>query len=705
MAVHGRARSAVAVALGLLASLLGGVAFAASFDTAAAMRGDPRWRDLPFTKTEYHPARYETLDAWKARAERIREQILWAAALYPPPAITPLNAEIFGRIEHEDYTVEKVYFESYPDFYVTGNLYRPRKGEGPFPAVACPHGHWAAGRLEDSEVGSVAARCITFARMGCAAFSYDMIGYNDSAKQIDHRWEDLPGTLWGFGPLALQLYNSKRVIDFLQSLPDVDPRRIGCTGASGGGTQTFLIAAIDSRVKVAAPVNMISAHFQGGCVCENAPGLRIGINNVEIGAAFAPRPLFLVSATGDWTKNTPTVEYPAIRAVYKLYGAEDKVGMIQIDAPHNYNKASREAVYQWFAKWLLDDGDYPSERVRAIAESESAYQKEKDEDLLVFHDRELPEGAVDRAGLLKQRIAAARVWLASMRPRDAATYAKWRKLLGKGFAMAVAMWEPPADVRFDVGAERSVNGIRIQDGVLIEKGRGTRAIATTFEPADGGNTARGWTVVVTGKGRSVLLDFDGRTPGEGVRRLVAAGQRVLALDVLGVGDSVGEAAPDQPRGSSQFFTTFNRTDAAERAWDIATAVSYCRGQGGAAAGTVNLIGEGAAGPWCLVAMAAMTEHASLDAAVGRAAIDADGFHTDDEATYLRDCYVPGILRIGGLAAAASLAAPKPLLLHNVGDAFDTSMAEAAYSATKSEALDVRTAEADVVAIVEWIEAR
>jgi hypothetical protein len=155
--------------------------------------------------------------------------------------------------------------------------------------------------------------------------------------------------LWSFGPLGLQLWNSMRVADYLLSLPEVDPARLGMTGASGGGSQTFLLAAVDDRIRATAPVNMVSFIMQGGCDCENAPGLRIGTNNVEVASVTAPRPMLMVSATGDWTKNMLEEELPAVESVYKLYGAADKVSAVRIDAPHNYNQRSRAAVYRFFA--------------------------------------------------------------------------------------------------------------------------------------------------------------------------------------------------------------------------------------------------------------------------------------------------------------------------------------------------------------------
>ncbi len=168
----------------------------------------------------------------------------------------------------------------------------------------------------------------------------------------DRALGDVSNLPWNINLMGLQLWNSIRSCDWLSSLPDVDPHRIGCTGASGG-TQTFMLMTIDDRIKAAAPVNMISAIMQDGCECENAPLLRLTVNNVEIASMMAPRPLLMVSATGDLTKHTLELEYPAVRAVCKLYNADDKLKAVRINTPHNYNLDSRNAVYPFFAKHLL----------------------------------------------------------------------------------------------------------------------------------------------------------------------------------------------------------------------------------------------------------------------------------------------------------------------------------------------------------------
>jgi len=365
----------------------------------------PAYRTLNDTFAAPEPT---SLDAWKKRAAHLREHILASAGLLPMPEKTPLRAEIFGDARRTDYTVSKVYFESLPGFFVTGNLYRPH-GDGPFPAILSPHGHWTYGRLEHTPLASIPGRAINLARQGFVVFTYDMIGYNDS-RQLPHRaFGGTRENLWGLSMAGLQLWNSIRALDFLESLPYVRKGALGVTGASGGGTQTFLLAAVDDRVAAAAPVNMISLHMQGGCLCENIPNLRLDMNNVEIAAAIAPRPLLMVSATGDWTKNTMEQEYPAVRSFYSLFGAADRVHAVRFDAPHNYNEDSREAMYAFMARWLQGA---PAD----VRREERSFTPDPLPDVMVFHQRAVPAHAVTAAQLTENWIAAAKRQTAATPP-------------------------------------------------------------------------------------------------------------------------------------------------------------------------------------------------------------------------------------------------------------------------------------------------
>jgi len=352
----------------------------------------------------FQPPSFSSQADWEQRAAYVREHVLASTGLLPLPERTPLNPRIFGELRRGDYIVSKVYFESLPGLFVTGNLYRPI-GAGPFPAVLSPHGHWTYGRLENSALVSGPGRAISLARQGFVVFTYDMIGYNDS-RQLPHTFDGRRERLWGLSLAGLQLWNSIRSLDLLESLPYVKRDAIGITGESGGGTQTFMLAAADPRVAVAVPVNMISLHMQGGCLCENPPGLRLDTTNVEIAATIAPRPMLMVSATGDWTNETLELEYPAVRSLYALVGAADRVGAVRFTAEHNYNKESREAMYGWMGRWLK--GGATSDAV-----PERSFSPDALPDLLVFHGRLTPERAASAESLTASWIDAARRQLAA----------------------------------------------------------------------------------------------------------------------------------------------------------------------------------------------------------------------------------------------------------------------------------------------------
>jgi dienelactone hydrolase len=563
---------------------------------------------------------------WLARAASLREHLLVSSGLWPAPAKCPLNAHIFGRIERDGYSVENVYFESWPGFYVSGNLYRPLgRGKGPFPAMLNPHGHWKIGRLADEENGSLPGRCIGFARQGYVAFSWDMIGYNDSFHWPHRDFPPAGGRewLWGLSLFGLQTWNSIRVIDFLQSLPDVDPQRIGCTGESGGGTQTFILTAVDDRIKAAAPAVMVSAIMQGGCLCENGPNLRQDFFNVEVSAAAAPRPQLLIAATGDWTRFTMTHEFPAVHSVYRLLGAADKVEAMRQDAPHNYNKTSREAAYAFFGKWLLGDND-------AGHFKEKPFTVEPKESLLVWEGHEKPANAQTAESLAK-------MWTANSEKQFAdalaAGPAQFRKLYEPALRHALSLEIPAAK---EVVAEDCGDGLL----ALGRPGRGDRVPAKLSLPKGGGKRVA--TLVVHPKGWLAAEPFGAK--------LAAAGQLVLAIDCFNHGRKTED----------KFFTTYNKTDTQLRVQDIVTALVWLHGRKDV--GEINLIGLDDAGLWCLLAR-------PFAPFVKKTAADAGQFNLVSDDAYQKKLYVPVLRRAGDFRAAVALTGSAPLLIHNAGEAF------------------------------------
>ncbi len=287
---------------------------------------------------------WQDLAAWKLRADKIKSGIKEGMQLDKLLKIpTTTKTILHSKKEMDGYSVENIALESFPGFYITGNLYTPNVKKENYAAILCPHGHLRDKRFTDY----VQLRCAVLARMGAVVFAYDMVGYGE-CDQVDHKISIA---------LLLQTWNSKRVLDYLCSRPDVDTDRIGMTGGSGGGTQTFILTAIDDRIKASAPAVQVSAHFFGGCVCESGMPIHKSIdhqtNNVEIAALCAPRPLLLISNGGDWTRNTPRIEYPYIQKVFAAYGVEHKVENVHLPMEkHDYGYSKRTAAYNFFAHHL-----------------------------------------------------------------------------------------------------------------------------------------------------------------------------------------------------------------------------------------------------------------------------------------------------------------------------------------------------------------
>jgi len=293
---------------------------------------------------------YSTADDWKARSKAIRQHIYNGAELAKIPKENweyPIKV-VRGEINEMDgYSVENISLEMHPGYFVSGNLYRPLNVVEKIPAILCPHGHW----FQPEDYGrfrpDMQLRSASLAKMGAVVFAWDMYGSGEDTQHTHHSPD----------ALAFQCYNGIRILDFISSLDYVDTDRIGITGASGGGTQTFLISALDDRISVSVPTVMVSAHFYGGCVCESGMPIHksgdFETNNVEIAASIAPKPLMIIGDGDDWTKNIPNVEFPYIKRIYELFDAADKTEYAYFeDEVHDYGFSKRTAAYGFLAKHL-----------------------------------------------------------------------------------------------------------------------------------------------------------------------------------------------------------------------------------------------------------------------------------------------------------------------------------------------------------------
>ena len=518
-----------------------------------------------------------TPEAWARRAERVRRQMLVAAGLWPMPTATPLEAVVHGLVDRGDYTVEKVYFQSIPGLYVTGNLYRPQGKPGRLPGVLCPHGHWNGGRFfdcgleaagkhimlgeerfEEGGRSMLQARCVQLARMGAVVFHYDMLGYADSTQfsealahafprhnaQATNRPQMNTPERWGLlSPQAelrlqsfmgLQTYNSVRAIDWLTSLPDVDPTRIGVTGASGGGAQTLFITAIDPRVTASFPAVMISTGMQGDCTCDNCSLLRVGTGNVEMAALAAPRPLGMTGAD-DWTREIETKGLPQLKQTYTMLGAGDKVmARALVQFQHNYNYVSREVMYQWFNKHLQMGLPEPV--------LEEDYRRLSTAEMSVWDaDHPRPAGGEDFERELVARMTADSArQIAALAPHDSQSWTRYREVVGGAIDAIVGRSLPPAGsieaAQLGLRSAAAWDEIR---ALLRYPAEEEELPVILLRPKAWNRRTVIW---LTEEGKAGLYGDDDQ-PVEQARRLLAAGTAIVAPDLLYQGEFLEKGRP------------------------------------------------------------------------------------------------------------------------------------------------------------------
>lgn len=545
-----------------------------------------------------------TTEDWSRRSAEIRTNLLVSLGLFPMPTRHALNPVIHGRIDRGDYTVEKVYFESWPGFYVTGNLYRPKAKGGRHPGVLFPHGHWDNGRFYDlgpdgikQEVASgsekymeggrslLQALPVQLARMGCIVFQYDMLGYADSQQismGVAHQFSKQRPEMntvenWGlFSPQAeahlqsimgLQTWNSIRALDFLETIPEIDQTRIGVTGASGGGTQTFILAAIDPRPAAIFPAVMVSTGMQGGCTCENASLLRVHAGNVEIAGVFAPKPMAMTAAD-DWTKEMSSKGYPELQKLYQLLGYRENVHLAaHLQFGHNYNYPSRADMYQWLNRHLRIGAPEP------IVEPD--YQRLSREEMTVW-DPQHPQpasGADFERRLLREMHDDSQKSLANDRTLSVARNA-WSVLIGRNYDSAGTVeWNRTAKV--DRGSFIEMPGT-LRNTTYAEE----VPVLFLYPKNWNGSTV----LFLHPEGKSGIYLGDGSLRPE-VQKSLDEGSTVAGIDLLSQGEFLATNETftttrkvNNPREAPSYTFGYNASVFSQRVHDILTFVRYVRTQ-------------------------------------------------------------------------------------------------------------------------------
>lgn len=711
---------------------------AAPFATAVELRvyesgqrpNDIRLKDLKDLNGHFPFQVPNEKAAWETRANQLRRRVLVATGLWPMPERTPLRPVIHGKVRREGFTVEKVYFQSVPGHYVTGLLFRPAGGkEGKrYPGVLCPHGHGGrtqkidaktlekmiasgAEKYEKSGQYPKLARCAQLARMGCVVFIFDMLGYADSVQisnQLAHRFgvqrPEFEGKeSWGLfstqaelrlqSIMGIQTWNAVRCLDFLEQLPDVDPKRLAVTGGSGGGTQTILLGAIDPRPVAAFPNGMVSTSMQGGCTCENCCLLRVGTGNVELAALFAPRPQAMTAAN-DWTKAMMTDGYPQLQQLYAMLGAKDDVYCREmLHFPHNYNYVSRATMYTWFNKHLKLGLEEP------VVEQD--YEPLTPEEYTVWNDDhpKPPGGDEYERSLTKYLAEQSHRQLAAMIPSDADSLDRYREIVGGAFRTIIGRELPGADEieRTKVDKQKRDGFIYFEDIVRLAK-RGEEFPVISLYPT--GTKFNGDVVIwVSGVGKSAMFDDAGKLQPE-VRRLIEGGASVIGADLFQQGEFLPDNQPlkqqrvvKNKREFAGYTYTYNDPLFARRVHDLLTLVSFVRGNDHAPK-RLGMMGVDGAGP--LVAAA----RAICGKTIDRAAIDTAGFRFADLKDYRDPNFIPGAVKYGDLPALLALSAPHPLWL--TGEAGKTPDVIVRTYAAAGKPKHVESSQGDTSAAVDWL---
>jgi glycerophosphoryl diester phosphodiesterase/cephalosporin-C deacetylase-like acetyl esterase len=522
--------------------------------------------------------------AWNSRRIEVARAFSRALGLDPLPIRTPLNARKVAQHEMDGYAIENIVFESRPSFIVTANVYRPNDG-APIrrAAVLCPVGHYlSAGKTATD----VQMRCIQLAKMGFVVLVYDAIGQGERmlTGNIHHEagYALLPlgETIAGW-----MVWDSMRAIDYLVSRDDVDPKRIGMTGNSGGGLNTLFTAALDDRVQAAVVVgftfewNNWLKYGGSHCTCTHVPGLFRSMGWFEIAGLIAPRGLLMLHGQNDriFPINGARRSGSQTKSVYQLLGRHDRVRFVELaHQPHAYSHPYREPMYGWMAWYLLGQGTG-----EPIEEDRFEPLAEKDPHLLCDPHRHLSSAMQTVTGLAASKahqLVSTRPPLADAKSRDETRI--WvRQLVAPATTppcYLAAKTERAAELavgRLETLSFFSEDGLAIPGWLCLPEGNQRSAKAV---------------ILVSGDGKSHVAQSGLVEP------LVRAGFVVLSVDLRGRGETLDRF---QPRWTINFRLVANQVLfgeplAGRRAFDLMRTVDYLRSRDDIAPSEISLVGLG-----------------------------------------------------------------------------------------------------------------
>ncbi|MBK9171047.1 MAG: acetylxylan esterase [Bryobacterales bacterium] len=603
-------------------------------------------------------AAIQTREQAIARQNAVREKILRLLGGLPAER-TPLNTQHFGAVERGDYRFEKIIYESLPGFHVTANVYRPTAGNGPFPAILMPVGHSPEGK-EGERTSAIA-----LARKGFVVLKYDPIGQGERLQYYDpdlrtsrlgnstqeHSHANGHTTLIGENVARYRVWDGIRGIDYLVSRQDVDPERIGCTGCSGGGTLTTYIAALDPRVKAAAPACYITSWEQLLEKLGPQDGeqsfhwfLSEGLNIGDYVALFAPKPWLIASTIDDFFPLEGARQtYEEAKRFYSLFGAADRVEWFIGPGPHGVPLPTRETVTGFFLRHLRNGEGDPKEAPVEL---------------------DLPETLlVTRTGQVNDSLQSETVFTLN-RTRAAAMMPK-RAPIGGESDVAALRQRLRRDIREAAGIEGQPGQTPPRVTIHETTDRGTYALHLLSFPVDEGVYVTGVLLAPHASGRKpAVVVTDARpksaqvAPGGDLDQLARAGAVVLAIQPRGTPETEPVAANTLVGDFQLAFraTLVAKTLTGMRASDILHAVDYLASRGDVDPARIAGLGNGLAGVYLLHA-------AVIDERIGRLAVQQTPalFRLAVERPIHRHLYeiaIPGVLTRYDLDELTAALAPR-----------------------------------------------
>ena len=303
---------------------------------------------------------YNNKEEWEARRDTLRKEIRQRLELdaFLDSCVTIPTGKPSGIVErpvilskvrkHDGYTTQNICIELTPGQHLFGTIYaydgksQKLKAKSQKPLIICPDGHWPYRYRKDEQ-----QRLGTLARMGAVCVDFDLYGWGESEKEVGaeaHHTSRAHVYQAACGYVLLDYMLTHR--------KDIDPKRVGVMGGSGGGTHTVLLSLLDDRVTASAPVVHLASHIDGGCPCESGKPVQLaagGTCEPELAAIMEPKPMLIVSDGGDWTSSVPTLEFPYLQRIYGFYGASDKVRNVHLpNERHDFTVNKRQAVYAFF---------------------------------------------------------------------------------------------------------------------------------------------------------------------------------------------------------------------------------------------------------------------------------------------------------------------------------------------------------------------